>query len=267
MNDLRLFLTTEVEDFNILAALGNLSLTPARYLFHGKTISIVTKGQINEVHHVMSFHKSGRCHQSKTSRLVSDEKTFLKTVFSIILLIPCLILGLALKGLSYLSASVREKHNLAKLHLTPINVNVGSRENPLNEKEIKEALSKISSDPLHQKIHAIIVYGKVEEGHPVEFNQDPGFIKLSPKKIVLVNAEVVHRPGYFRLDEALIKSKWPDSTIREIKFYEGMSASDSTKPFVNQVVVKSVEEALAHEMPRRPYSLTREKGLYLVKEE
>jgi hypothetical protein len=204
-----------------------------------------------EVHHVRSFHQDGNRHYSRSDyRLESSSKNIFKTAAAIIFLLPGLCFGSIFKGLSYLSQSTREKHRLVKQHFTPENKFIGSHQNPLDENQIFEALQVLHKDPLHQKINALVIYGK-----DVQMNNDPGIGRLNPKKLILVGAQIVHQPSPFdRLDDKLSRyRKWCSKVLR---------LPGGT--FVTQKPVRNIVEALADQLPRRPGSFARYHRVYVV---
>ncbi len=95
------FLNTKVEDANPLEAAGNFFLTPARYLLNGRRISNINVTE-----------KS--CNMTLDCDYKNDgfKKELFKTILSIISLPISLIIGSALKGLSYISATTRENHRV-----------------------------------------------------------------------------------------------------------------------------------------------------------
>lgn len=254
MNNLVIFSSTNVQGSGIASSFGNTCLTPVRYLFHGKTVEIVSKELFQEVHHVSSFHKSDLYCSKSNSGLKSASTGFLQTVAAIITLIPGLFIGAIFKGLSYLSKSTRDQHALIKEHFKPIDKTIGSAEKPLVKSDIRAALRCLGCEPLHQKIHALTIYGA-----NVQLNTDPGFLELNPKKVIFVGAKIVHEPTeHLRLDELLSGSKkWKRDAVRVV------TASESGT-FVDQIVVKSVDEALTHQTERRPRSSKRYHGIYVV---
>src|SRR5262245_40914451 len=91
------FLNTKDENADFLEAAGNYFLTPVRYLLSGKTVILIQKkeSQIN-----LSFDYAQD----------SVPTEIMKTLLAIASLPFSLIVGGALKGLSYLDPTVREKH-------------------------------------------------------------------------------------------------------------------------------------------------------------
>ena len=137
-------------------------------------------------------------------------------------------------------------------------VSIGSQEARLNEEGIQEELKKINE----RDIEALIIYG---DGN-VELNRDPGLIlrrrglsPLNPKKLILVGTKIVHRQcsGGFRLDDLLSgKEEWLSSST--LVYGSKKDAQYLPETFIKQLIVTSVEEAIAHEPPQRG----RSKGKY-----
>lgn len=250
MNDVNLFINTRVKDSGILAGIGDFALSPVRYFFHGRTVKVVNKENHQHVHHVASYKGKGGwfAHHSKTNNdLKASSRGFFKALAMIVLFAPGLILGTIAKSFAYLSNDMRANHSLAKRHFTPVDKTVGSEDNRLDENGIKEELTKLKNDPLHQKVNNLVIYGNGN----VTFNTDPGFVSLNPKKVVMVGARIIHAPCAFnRLDDTLARKKeWLDGSVRNIS--SGMVANNST--FVTQLKVSSVKDALDHVTPRRSF--------------
>lgn len=94
----------------------------------------------------------------------------------------------------------------------------------------------------------------------MQFNTDPGFVRLNPKKVIFVGAKIVHQScAGTRLDDTLSRSKkWPSNNVRVC------TAQRVGNTFVTQLAATTVDEALNHQMPRRPWSFERYHGLYVV---
>lgn len=250
MNSLNFFLKTEIEGTGALSWVGNLGLAPYRYLFNGKTVSVVTDktdNQVVHVHDVSSFHNNGADHHSTTEYdLVSSEKAFYKLVLAVVLLIPGLILSVC-KALSYLFEDVQQKNALAQQHFTPINRTIGTKENPITSTQnLENELYVESQKPLHQRTNAIIIYG---DGN-LEINAEPGILRFNPAKIILVGAKVVHKPcGAMggRLDDAMMSSgKWKDAGVGRV-----VTSDNSAKTGASAQTADSVDAALNEPNPSR----------------
>lgn len=253
MIDLSVFLNSRVENCGALAWIGDKSLAPFRYLFNGKTIRVQARESDREIeiHHVASFHKSGKWNFSNTTwKLKSSSTGMIKAALSIMLLIPGLILGAVFKGLAYLSSSVRENHRLAKEHLTPINREIGSASNPIiTRDELKQALNAArKADPKNRPTNALIIHG---DG-ALTINEDLGILQFNPMKLVLEGAQIVHQPSASmdgRLDEKMARTgKWQVNASRLA------TPSNPDNSFAKSQSVTSVDDALRVTAPRRNWA-------------
>ncbi len=97
---------------------------------------------------------------------------------------------------------------------------LGSEDNALDEHVIQEALKTVQDK---KDMDALIIYGSGK----VEFNTDPGFVAMNPKKLILIGARIIHTSCVGqRLDEKLINTKqWQEA--------ESMRSHSAT--FVKQV--------------------------------
>src|SRR3569832_1294265 len=192
MRDSCIFLNCRVENSGTLAWIGDKGLAPFRYLFNGKTILVESSESDKKIkiHQVTTIHKRGDRNASSTSWNIRSSSTgMIKAALSVVFLIPGLILGAPFKGLAYLFTSVREKHGLAKEHLTPINREIGSSSTPIkNRQELYTALlNEFLHDSKHRPTNALIIHG---DGN-LTINEDPGILRLNPMKLVLVGAQIV----------------------------------------------------------------------------
>lgn len=247
MNNLCLFFNAKVENSGVLAGIGDLGLAPFRYLFNGKTIRVEHHAnQTIEIHHVASFHKLGCKNVSRsTHELKSSPTGMIKTVCAVVFLIPGLVVAVS-KIFAYLFSDVREKHLLAKEHLTPIDRHIGKMLNPIQSVEdLQKALKlEFESDLKHRPTNALIIHGNGK----LEINEDPGILRFNPMKLVLEGAAIVNRPSMFgRLDEAMYGiHKWEAQGVRKVT---ALTSSDVS--FVRTHRVCSIEEALQTTAPRR----------------
>ncbi|MBS0651928.1 MAG: LicD family protein [Verrucomicrobia bacterium] len=94
-----LFLNMHTHNASGLEAIGDFFLAPSRYLFAGKTVKLLEEGhlpfELEQSFHYHTMH-------------------WLKTTLSLVVLPVTELIGAALKGLSYLSPQVREKHRLIR---------------------------------------------------------------------------------------------------------------------------------------------------------
>jgi|HubBroStandDraft_4_1064222.scaffolds.fasta_scaffold165180_1 hypothetical protein len=258
MKDLAVFLNTRVEDSGALAWIGDKGLAPVRYLCNGKTILVEFRGSDDsdnkiEIHHVTSFHKQGAQNRAKTYHdLQSSSTGMIKTVLSVVFLIPGLMVGAVFKGLAYLSSDVREKHSLAKEHLTPINREIGTRSQPMrNEQELKEALSAAyESDLKHRPTDALIIHGNgtfAIHDHPEVLKN---ILKFNSRKLILENTSLKNHPellvGALRIRSTLISSSISSQWNRRSGEAIEEMLHDSSR--WNLGSAKSIEEAV-HNTP------------------
>ena|SRR3569832_821813 len=250
MRDSCIFLNCRVENSGTLAWIGDKGLAPFRYLFNGKTIRI--QHEPNEeikIHHVASFHKIGKMNSSRTnSDLTSSSTSMIKAALSVVFLIPGLILGAPFKGLAYLFSSVREKHGLAKEHLTPVDRQIGDSSNPIKTREdLTNALfTEFFHDSKHRPTNALIIHG---DGN-LTINEEQYILPFNPMKLVLVGARIVRKsPEEGQLDDAMrFTHKWQVDEAR----VETGSKHDTT--YVISHSVDSIDEALQVVAPKRSWT-------------
>jgi hypothetical protein len=237
MCDISLFFNAEIEGSGAFAWVGNLGLTPVRYLFGGRTISVETNAKSEqEVWHIESFHEAGEWHRQGGLR--SGETSYIRTLLAVAFLVPGLLL-IVFKAISYAFEDVREKHALAKQHFIPVVRQIGSKESPItNIDQLKEGLRAEWAKPLHQPTDAIVIHGNGS----LEINAEPGILEFNPIKLILVGAKIVHKPcAVDRLDDRMGRTgKWKGAeTFRQIT-----SAQDVNKASIGVNVFGSVQEAL-----------------------
>lgn len=95
------FLNTTSDTSNPLEAAGNIFLTPARYLFNGRKITNIDLSQ-------------AKCDMKLDFDYNKDSKVIevLKTVLAVVAAVVLVPIGACLKGLAYLSSTVRDKHRI-----------------------------------------------------------------------------------------------------------------------------------------------------------
>jgi len=102
MDCTEIFFNTRIEGQGTFSEIGNLCLTPYRYLFGGRTVQIIDADALKGIHHVASFHCLGDKNQCPTNpNLHSADMNLFYTAFAIALFIPGLILGTLFKALDY----------------------------------------------------------------------------------------------------------------------------------------------------------------------
>jgi hypothetical protein len=121
---------------------------------------------------------------------------------------------------------------------------IGAEDNPLNEAQIRAALSELQKTPDALQSN-LVIYGA-----DVDLNTDPGIMALSPKKVILIGVRIVHQPSVVpRLDDTLACS---------VGWEQNHSRRSSYETFIAQIPVSSVEEALAdRHFQRRVYVVSR----------
>lgn len=249
MIDVSIFLNTRVENSGALAWIGDKGLAPYRYLFNGKTMQVQPRDsdKVIEVHHVEAFHVDGDWNYSKTNPFLRSESTgMIKTILSIVLLIPGIIVGIVFKALAYLSSAIREKHSLVKEHFTPINRTIGSVANPIKTRhELSEALAaERKSDPKNRRTDALIIHG---DGN-LTINEEPGIMAFNPMKLILDGVKIVHEPAMGdRLDDKMRSSRKWEVGPRII-------TNDPSVAGAKVQQAKSIDDALKYVAPKRAWN-------------
>lgn len=237
MNNAAIFLLTHVTGTSSpatpLAALGDRCLAPARYLFHGRNVQILNQEHaLQAIDHVASFHAQGTAHHSRTSKtLHSAPRSLLRTATAIIALLPGLLLGLPLKGLTYLSHTVRDNHALLYRHFTPIDQ---AQLTPLN--------SWLTCE--RQKVKIAILDATNCTINLAELTE--GVMQLRPTKVVLLS------PQTFNLEDATLKRAFP--TRLEL------STSSSEQPELDA----AIKTALGIAAPRLPWSIWKRERAFIA---
>jgi hypothetical protein len=241
MNPVCRFLNTRIENSGALAWMGDMALTPVRYLFNGSTLRIDM--QKLEVHRIASFHAEGSSNRSYSDPWLESQPTgMIQTALAVALLVPGLLVGVILKGLSYLSADI--KNLLVRDHFTPITRTLGSDENPIRTREqLRDAVqAEYEQDPIHHLTEALIIHG---DG-ALTINEESGIInRFNPMKLILKGARIVHEScAYTRLDDLIFSSsKWKVES-------DFLTTPDATGYSQSQRVA-SIAEALEVKAPIR----------------
>lgn len=237
-SDLKVFFQMRIANAGMYANIGDWFLTPIRH-FSGRDITIAEdRYQGAEVTSLAPYKYQ---HRSDTE---TWEYPWLKTAFLISFLVPGLIIGSIFKGIAYSKGEFREKHDLVKLHLTPVPLaQVGTVENPLlSEKEVINHIAALYRDNMHRKIHTLVIYG-----NNVNLSQHIPCIKpLGIKKLILVGTQIVHnRIATKRFDDELsLSKKWLATKVRR-------NPVDINETYITQIKVPSVQEAIAKKPPTR----------------
>jgi hypothetical protein len=143
---------------------------------------------------------------------------------------------------------------------------IGSAEASLSLEGIKEQL-KVWKNENREELDALIVYGK-----GINFNTDPGFLSLKPKKIILVDCKIVHEPSFYRLDDELSRQQdtYIDFFGKKMKHFAWLDKGpvrDCNSVFnthVAQLKMDSVQEALDHKPPKYRFENSLHWGTYRV---
>jgi hypothetical protein len=246
IKDMQIFLQCKIEDSGWVAHLGDFCLTPARY-FNGRTIRIA------HPYNVIPEISSKKIYGKK------NHKNWLKTSFFISIFLPSILVGSFFKGFAYAEKEMRNRHFLAKLHLTPFPIiEIGSPQKPLrHEDEVAKAIWKLDQDPYHRCVNALVIYSQ----NMFLNNHIPPLKSLKINKLILIGTRIIHGPNLLpRLDDTLSESKkW---------LYEKNRIP--TSPFnthIIQVEVNSIKEAFAHKPPIRQWfpRFRRIHAVYVIK--
>lgn len=177
-----IFFNTKVENSGALAWIGDKGLAPFRCLFNGKSVfSIYGTG-------------SRECMSISIPRASFSSTGMFRTAFSVILLIPGLILGAAFKGLAYLFSDVRKRHSLVRERLTPIDRTIGNVLHPIKSRvELGKVLAAEWSSGDGIPTNALIIYG---DG-TFTINKDPGILRFNPMKLILSGTSIASPSSSF----------------------------------------------------------------------
>lgn len=110
------FLNTANSEAAGLEAAGNFVLQPFRYLFNGKTVTKIDPKGLCEIKQTFDYATD------------STRTEFLKTAAAVLALPFSLLIGGALKAVSYLSESVRQTHRMIKAELTTTRITLHDEE-------------------------------------------------------------------------------------------------------------------------------------------
>ena len=226
-------------------AFGDWILTPVRCLFNGNKVTVSTKNAIVTVDHEKEYYVNSARGWHKPKR------NFLRVVASIVLLMPCLLIGSFIKGLGYLSKSIRERHLLAIQHFIPVHRTIGPEGERLNLEQIKQRLNEQNqNNHLHQPTKSLIIYAQPG----TRIKEDPGILALDPQKLILVGAWLVHGPSARGCLDEQLDSSWEQRTILPF----------NVESFAVQRQANSIAEALEDLPPRRSFFSDRYKRIYIL---
>jgi hypothetical protein len=248
LKDVCVFFNTRIENAGTLSQIGDLGLAPLRYLCGGKTVQLFIEGREVTIHSVASFHKEGKGHVSISEYTLRSSPThMLKALGSVLLIVPGLFLAVA-KLVAYMaSGEVRKNHGLISEHLTPINREIGTFDQPMmNHEELRTALQNVwDNDPMHRPTNALIIHGE-----NLQINVDPGILRFNPMKLILQGASIVHQPAYFgRLDDNLLSThKWETVTTMG---WRVVTPANPNAPGITMTQENTIGEALNAPLRRR----------------
>lgn len=193
MNDITVFLTTEVKHTGFLSTIGDFFLAPARFFFSGKTI-IVERNQETDfpkpdghIAKVSSFYllheKTSKQETSLKSTTWGTRKAavFIPILF-LIALLPATIIGSIIKGLAYSSPFIRQAHKTVKKRLITTDMTIASQDEPIQD---HDALALALNDYLlsGQKTNALIIYAELDAMNELCLKL---IKKINPLKLILV---------------------------------------------------------------------------------
>ena len=194
MNNLQVFFETRIRNTGFLAALGNFFLSPLQMLFIPSEEIVIKKD--NSIARVGAFvfdvgynDHSAQC--SKQDQSLQPTHIALGDAFGgfiiliyAVLSIPGTFLGVFFKALSYIHSSVRASHHLVKEKLTPKDVSFDSKE------------EEIDNADLRRRLHAHLMTGQATETLIIsgkgEIHQDclSEIMLINTRKLVLNGATV-----------------------------------------------------------------------------
>lgn len=285
MNHLSLFFNNKIikDDIHhdgfadMCSQIGSWFLKPVRCLFNGNIVTVYQSSldpQITKAYHTKDYGRR-KIFGSKENR------TLLTVIGAIVLLIPGLLFGSAIKGLTYLSKSIRERHNFAIKHYTPKDRVIGSEHERLN---IKEIISKLKEEHqnnhLNQKTETITIYAQPG----TKLTTELGIMDFNPKKIIFVGAKLANGEEWW---EGYLNSNWETMLERKPKKYKnqtGLQVDNSAfvmqgnlarllrtrkdkkdKLFITQWKADSVKRVLSDTPPRKSiFSFKRYTRIYYI---
>lgn len=238
MNNLLIFLNTQVNNSGTLAWVGNIGLTPFRYLFNGKTFHIDSQDS-GKTFEIYWWKKTYRENWNKDRHLLVK---MMETALAITVLVPGLLLA-SFKVFSYLFLDVRKKHALIKDHYIPINRTIGSLDQPIqSESQLVEKLQQLAYifDPKKQLTNALIIHGNGN----LKINSAVEIPRINPMKLILVGSQIVPSVTSHFDKEMYETNKW------EVYSAEWPAHVRGRLRVIN---AHSIEEALQETAPRRSW--------------
>lgn len=195
MSDLKIFFNTRIENAGFLSTVGNAGLLPLQYLKYRCDGDKVTIATVSGHKVTMTSYFSGNWRDAFCTRM-------LKTLAAVALLVPGLLLSL-FKLAAYASSDVRKTHALVKETMAVANDParrpriIGSKEAPIKTIDaLKAELQKAAEHAEAQNFPdnltgALIIYG---DG-ALKIKEDPGILRLDPRRLILIGAELIHGPS------------------------------------------------------------------------
>ena len=143
---------------DLTAELGDFFLTPVRYLFHGDKVTVSQNDNVVTVNHRLEYGNS----------YLEPKKNFLNVVASIILLIPGILFGIAIKSFSYISELTRERHKLALSHYHNAEIRLGTAAvEEIEEEAVPVMLTWELSELEENSLKAIVNHHLARIGHNI----------------------------------------------------------------------------------------------------
>ena len=246
---------------DVPVAFGDWCLTPVRCLFNGNKVTVSTRDGIVQVDHEKEYAQENIEHAVyNLYGFGKPKRTYTRVILAIVFLVPGVIIGSAFKGLGYLAKPIRDRHNLAVQHFTPVTRTIGSQEGPLDIAGIIQKLAEQRrNNHLHQTTETLIIYAQAG----TQIKEDPGIRDFDPKKLILVGTQMIHGPSDSLggcMDENLDRT-W-ENRRRPGVMKDAVRVEGS---FAVQWKVRSIEAAIKDVPPRRSFfSFERYKRIYVV---
>lgn len=260
MNSLNIFYRTSTEggraQIDSLKKAGDFCLTPVRYFFRGRNVEFV-KGFGDKT--IVIDSADYAANNKNKFRVGTIEKNWMRTCLCIIGFIPGLILGSILKGLSYLNKSIRDEHNLIKLHFErefrllinnshfyskyqPNGVSIAIQETSYRTK------ANLENIRLNQKVNVLEIDLEFAKEEILENSISSRIKLLDPLKLILHTKVFVENTDPWAM---AITGKW-------------LTEGEGDEKKLVQKRVSSVTEALTDRVPLRPNTTKPYKCVYLI---
>jgi hypothetical protein len=186
-------------------AIGDLALTPVRYLFYGRTVRIEQRrGEVSAVDHVDSFYPGVKTHESgmscrlESGELRSGEINCLRTVLAIVLLIPGCFCALFFKLPFYFCDELKKDREVTQIHFTPVEIEVGKEIPITNIQELNAALGEqvCKASPYYPIVKSLTIFGKQlklqydPEDPLLLLLLSPVIQAINPKEFIFIETEL-----------------------------------------------------------------------------